>query len=494
MVFLYDMTIFAFISIDSPTSGSEHHNVPSLPTPNFGASFTRKLHPTEGENAMGAVASAVRIRHDLHARLLEARTRTDEIFRIVREEAIYDRPIAERHRIIFYLGHVETFDWNLLAQRAFGLRSFHPVFDQLFAFGIDPVGGGLPTDTPADWPERNEVENYKRRMRTELDFAIEHALERPAEGHPYLSTMLEVAIEHRLMHAETLAYMLHRLPGDRKTCRPELVAWKAPRAKSQMVEIPAGRATMGLRQEHGDEFGWDNEFAPHEMEVGEFAIEKFNVTNHDFLRFIEAGGYQDRSLWSEEAWTWKKKEGVEHPAFWSREGNLWMYRTMFDEIRLPQDWPVYVSHAEATAYAKWLGRELPTEAQFHRAAYGTPGGRKERSYPWGEEAPNELKGNFDFHSWDASPAGAHPEGASAFGVHDLVGNGWEWTRTKFAPFPDFAPMPFYPGYSANFFDDKHYVMKGGSPRTGACMLRRSFRNWFQPHYPYVYATFRCVED
>jgi formylglycine-generating enzyme required for sulfatase activity len=153
-----------------------------------------------------------------------------------------------------------------------------------------------------------------------------------------------------------------------------------------------------------------------------------------------------------------------------------------------------VSHAEATAYAKWPGRKLPTEAQFHRAAYGTPEGAPERSYPWGEEAPSESKGNFDFQSWDPSPAGAHPAGASAFGVQDLVGNGWEWTRTPFAPFAGFTRMPFYPGYSENFFDGKHYVMKGGSPRTAACMLRRSFRNWFQPHYPYVYATFRCVED
>ena len=167
---------------------------------------------------------------------------------------------------------------------------------------------------------------------------------------------------------------------------------------------------------------------------------------------------------------------------------------MFGEIRLPLEWPVYVSHAEATAYANWLGRKLPTEAQFHRAAYGTPEGTRERSYPWGEEAPGPSKGNFDFKSWDPLPVGAHPAGASVFGVHDLVGNGWEWTRTEFAPFPGFTTMPFYPGYSANFFDGKHYVMKGGSPRTAACMLRRSFRNWFQPHYPYVYATFRCVED
>jgi ergothioneine biosynthesis protein EgtB len=443
---------------------------------------------------MGATATVVRIRHDLHTRLLGARAQTDELFRIVREEAIYDRPIPERHRIIFYLGHVEAFDWNLLADRAFGLRSVRRTFDQLFAFGIDPVGGGLPNDAPSDWPERAEVEHYNRQLRKELDGAIERALARPAEGHPHLIPMLEVAIEHRLMHAETLAYMLHRLPSDRKVRGPIGIGSRTPRAKSQLLEIPGGKVTLGLERRTGNEFGWDNELDPHDVDVEEFAIESGNVTNRDFLRFVQAGGYENHSLWSEEAWDWKEKEGVEHPAFWKRDGNLWMYSAMFGEIRLPLDWPVYVSHAEATAYAKWLGRELPSEAQFHRAAYGTRESGNERSYPWGEDAPSARHGNFNFKQWDPSPAGAHPEGASAFGVHDLVGNGWEWTRTQFAPFPGFAPMPFYPGYSANFFDGKHYVMKGGSPRTASCMLRRSFRNWFQPHYPYVYATFRCVED
>src|SRR5437773_10948973 len=99
---------------------------------------------------MGALATAVRIRHDLHNRLLDARARTDEIFRVVREEAMYDRPIPERHLIIFYVGHVEAFDWNLLAQRAFGLRSCQHTCDQLCAFGVDPVDGGLRSVTAAD--------------------------------------------------------------------------------------------------------------------------------------------------------------------------------------------------------------------------------------------------------------------------------------------------------------------------------------------------------
>ena len=443
---------------------------------------------------MGAAATAVRIRHDLHTRLIQARQRTDDLFGIVREEAMYERPIAERHRVIFYLGHVEAFDWNLLAQRAFGLPPVQKTFDELFAFGIDPVGGGLPRDTPSDWPRREEVHRYNRKLRHELDGAIEESLAHPDEGHPQLISMLEVAIEHRLMHAETLAYMLHRLPSEKKVHGPIGLASGTRLVKSHLKEIPAGPVTLGLKRETGDEFGWDNELQAHEVDVAGFLMESGNVTNQEFLRFVQAGGYQNRGLWSAEAWEWKEKEGIEHPGFWKRDGNLWMYRAMFGEIRLPLDWPVYVSYAEASAYAKWLGRKLPTEAQFHRAAYGTREGKSERSYPWGESAPNARLGNFDFHQWDPSPSGAHPEGASAFGIHDLVGNGWEWTRTEFSAFPGFVPMPFYPGYSANFFDGKHYVMKGGSPRTAACMLRRSFRNWFQPHYPYVYATFRCVEE
>jgi gamma-glutamyl hercynylcysteine S-oxide synthase len=261
-----------------------------------------------------------------------------------------------------------------------------------------------------------------------------------------------------------------------------------------LIEIPAGPATLGLSRSNGDEFGWDNEFEAHVEFVPEFAIDNYNVTNRDFLLFMQSGGYENRSLWSDETWAWRKAENITHPTFWRRNGSLWLYRSMFGDFQLPLDWPVYVSHAEATAYANWLGRKLPSEEQFHRAAYGTSEESVERSYPWGDEAPGPRHGNFNFEHWDPCPVGAFPRGASAFGVHDIVGNGWEWTRTIFAPFPGFTAMSFYPGYSANFFDGKHYVMKGGSPRTAACMLRRSFRNWFQPQYPYVYATFRCVED
>ena len=165
---------------------------------------------------------------------------------------------------------------------------------------------------------------------------------------------------------------------------------------------------------------------------------------------------------------------------------------MFERFRLPLAWPVYVSHAEAAAYARWRDARLPTEAEYQRAAYGSPEG--ERRYPWGEDPPSTEHGVFDFSSYDPEPAGSHPAGRSAWGVDDLVGNGWEWTSTAFAPFPGFQPMASYPEYSADFFDGDHMVLKGASPVTAADLLRPTFRNWFRPRYPYVYATFRCVTE
>jgi formylglycine-generating enzyme required for sulfatase activity len=147
---------------------------------------------------------------------------------------------------------------------------------------------------------------------------------------------------------------------------------------------------------------------------------------------------------------------------------------MFGAVPLPTAWPVYVTHQEASAYAKWLGKQLPTEAQFHRAASGSSNGA----------------GNYDFRFWDPVPV----TDSSSEGIAQLLGNGWEWTSSVFHPFAGFEPFPFYPGYSANFFDGDHYVLKGASARTAACFLRRSFRNWFRPDYPYVYAAFRCVEN
>ena len=442
---------------------------------------------------MPAASQAVESRRALSMRMAAARKQTDRLFSMVGPDSMYERPIPERHRIIFYRGHLEAFDWNLLQPRLAGLNHFDPLFDQLFAFGIDPVDGGLPSDRAADWPAESQVERYCARIRTALDKALAGERSSIWAGEESPATLLNVAIEHRLMHAETLAYMLHQLSPERKSPPTQVPVPEAGPLETAMVEIPAGSATLGIARKDTASFGWDNEYEAQVVNVPAFTMDRYKVTNGQYLEFLRAGGYQERSLWAEPDWNWRTQQSVTHPVFWRAAQDGWRYRTMFDEIPLPLDWPVYVSHAEASAYARWANQRLPTEAEWQRASCGTPEGT-ERPFPWGADAPGPSHGYVDFERWDPAPVSAFPCGRSAFGVSGMLANGWEWTASVFEPFAGFRPFPFYEGYSANFFDGMHYVMKGGSTRTGQCMLRRSFRNWFQPHYQYVYAGFRCARS
>jgi iron(II)-dependent oxidoreductase len=400
-------------------------------------------------------------RERLVAEIAQARQHTDQLFEAIVPTALFERPIRERHRLIFYLGHLEAFDWNQVCRAGLDVPSFHPEFDRLFEFGIDPAVGSEPSDQPADWPSCQQVRAYNHRVRDAFD---EHA----AEASPDL---LAVALEHRLMHAETLAYLLHRLPFHLKR-GPDPSPKSGPAPENPLLDIPAGPATLGMLEGEGF-FGWDNEFAAHTVQVSEFRLSRYKVTNGEYLEFVQQGGPV--------------------PPFWIRRDAQWFLFCMFGETPLLLDRPVYATHEQACAYAAFRGLALPTEAQFHRAAFGTTGG-DERAFPWGYAKPETREGNFGFRAWDTVPVASTPGGDSAFGLAQMVGNGWEWTSTVFAPFEGFRTLPTYPGYSTNFFDGRHYVLKGGSPRTAFRLLRRSFRNWFRPDYPHVYASFRLAEN
>jgi iron(II)-dependent oxidoreductase len=366
------------------------------------------------------------------ARVERARRLSDRVFEQLRPEAWLDRPIPERNRLIFYLGHLEAFDWNLLGREATG-HALDAALDPLFAFGIDPPPGEPPQDQPGDWPALERVRGYVRAVRSRLDALLDH-LPAPAT---------DMAIEHRLMHVETLIYLLHALPYERRLVSPAPASAPRPAPEPRRVEIPAGTATLGAPL--GGGFGWDNEFDEHSVRVDAFEVDAHKVTNARYLEFVERGGGEPSPFWT------RAKEG-------------WRWRGYDAEIALPLDHPVYVTWEQADAFARWAGGALPTEPQFHRYAYGTTDGRES----------------------------AHPSRVTAFRVFQTVGNGWEWTRTPFAPFPGFATDPAYPGYSADFFDGRHYVLKGASPATDRELIRRSFRNWFRPHYRHAYTAFRVV--
>ena len=405
-----------------------------------------------------AEATTTKLMQELHA----ARAESDRLFSTLKSEALYQRPIAERHRVIFYAGHLDGFDSIQICREALGMKSPDAELDTLFQAGIDPDSAHLPSDTADDWPSLEQVKAYVDHCRRRVDENVDRVPEEIAY----------MALEHREMHLETLAYMFHNFPYELKRA-PMNTAYGSPHyaeSRNEWREIPEGEAVLGKPRD--GVFGWDNEYDEWRCKVPAFRIQRYSVTNGEFLTFV--------------------KDGAEMPHFWAQRGGSIYYRGMFEEIPLPLDWPVYVTNKQAAAYAHWLGKALPTEEEFHRAAYGTPWGEN-RAYPWGRAEPASKHGNFGLKSWDPDPVHATPAGDSAFGVSQLLGNGWQWTSTPFAPFPGFQPHEMYPGYSANFFDGEHYVLKGGSPRTATRLLRRSFRNWFRRDYPYVYATFRCVE-
>ncbi|HYS03641.1 MAG TPA: SUMF1/EgtB/PvdO family nonheme iron enzyme [Candidatus Dormibacteraeota bacterium] len=457
------------------------------------------LRPSLTEQARRPERSSSIERADLISWYRRNRERSRALFDLLTDEnARYGEPIPLRHPIVFYEGHVPAFSFNTLVKTALGGASIDPELESLFARGIDPPTDQEPARDPGSnrerWPGRTVVDRFAREADERVIDALTHAdIDRP--GHPLLdrSEAVLVILEHEAMHQETLHYMLHRLPWDQKRCpsgyRPRIGDASPSR---EWIEIPPGRATMGVDRASVS-FAWDNECPRYSEEVRAFAIERGNVTNAAFLDFVAAGGYQERRFWRPDDWNWVRQADLRHPLFWERRSEGWTWRGMFEPIPLPLAWPVYVSHAEAEAYARWRGVRLPTEAEFQRAAYGTPEG-DERPFPWGEAPADPRHGVFDFTGWDPAPTGSHPDGRSAWGVDDLVGNGWEWTSTPFAPFPGFRAMAAYPEYSADFFDGDHFVMKGASSATARELLRPSFRNWFRARYPYVYAKFRCVRD
>ena len=293
------------------------------------------------------------------------------------------------------------------------------------------------------------------------------------------------------MHAETLSYLLCRVPRGQIQAHPTpVIARTRPLPRNELISVPAGDATLGLSPPRTSPSPGGTTSTPSTASrCPRFACSATRVTNADYLRFIEAGAYAERAFWKEDDWAWRQAASIQLPTFWHRDasGSLF-WRGVSDEVPLPLAAPVYVSQAEALAYARWAKLELPTEAQWHRAV-------GDQLHPWGDAPPLPgHHGNFGFVADDPTDVDAHPAGDSALGVAGLVGNGWQWTKTVFAPFAGFEPLPFYPGYSANFFDGKHFVMKGASPATDVTFLRPSFRNWFQPHYPFVFATFRLVEN
>ncbi|VFA99643.1 Iron(II)-dependent oxidoreductase EgtB [Nocardia cyriacigeorgica] len=296
--------------------------------------------------------------------------------------------------------------------------------------------------------------------------------------------------QHEQQHDETML-ATHQL----RAGAPVLSAPSAPTgtaAVSGEVIIPAGQFTMGTST---DPWALDNERPAHLASVPGFAIDAAPVTNEQYLAFIADGGYDRPELWSKRGWDHRLEAGLVAPQFWERDpGGRWWRRVFGVMTPLRPHQPVvHVCWFEAEAYARWAGKRLPTETEWEKAARYDPESGRSRRYPWGEAEPDEAHANLGQRHLEPADVGAYPAGASATGVHQLIGDVWEWTASGFEPYPGFRAFP-YREYSEVFFGGDYRVLRGGSFGTDPVACRGTFRNWDHPIRRQIFAGFRLARD
>lgn len=256
------------------------------------------------------------------------------------------------------------------------------------------------------------------------------------------------------------------------------------------VLVPAGPFTLGV-DGHDEPWSLDNERPAHTVDLPAYRIARVPVSNAEWRRFIEAGGYDEPRWWSPRGWAHRRDAGLERPLFWSADGS----RRRFGHVEeIPPDEPVqHVSFHEAEAYAAWAGARLPTEQEWEKACAWDPELGRRRRWPWGDTEWSPALANLGGDARRPAPLGAYPAGASAYGVEQMIGDVWEWTSSAFEPWPGFSPM-LYADYSAPFFGGDFRVLRGGSWAVAGASIRPSFRNWDLPIRRQIFSGLRLAWD
>jgi ergothioneine biosynthesis protein EgtB len=391
----------------------------------------------------------------------------------------------------WHLGHIGVTESYWILQQCKGEPTLSPLYDSFFT----------PTDNPkpnrVNLPPRAEILGYLDLVRGRV-FSFLSALDLAAD-HPLLhrGKIFNMLLQHEEQHNETMLLILQllaatRMPPAPGPPTPTRGKDNSPRTRDDMVLVPRGPFLLGSDDAT---VTLDNERPQSLIDLPPFLIDRFPVTNGEFLRFVRAGGYHNPSWWTPEGWQWREQSRVEHPLYWRQTpGGEWTEIGLTPARLLPLDHPVSnVSWYEADAYARFAGKRLPTEAEWEKAAVWDPDRNRKLPYPWGEEQPDGHHCNFNATVGGTTAVGRYAEYQSPYGCADTLGNVWEWTSSWFRPYPGFAAYP-YEGYSVPYFDQQHRVLRGGSWATRRHVLRPSFRNWYHPWVREVFAGFRCAKD
>ncbi|HVW40183.1 MAG TPA: ergothioneine biosynthesis protein EgtB [Amycolatopsis sp.] len=426
---------------------------------------------------------------DLRDHAARALTRARERSGVL-TDAVDDADLVRQHSklmspLVWDLAHIGSQEELWLVRDVGGREPLRPDIDDLYDAFQHPRADrpALPLLGPA------EARAYVREVRAKAFDVLEKA---PLEGRRLTEAAFAFGMitQHEQQHDETMLATHQLRKGE-----PVLHAPPAPGRRGGAlpgeVYIPAGPFLMGTSVEP---WALDNERPAHEVAVDAFFLDTTPVTNGDYVRFLEAGGYDQRQWWSDAGWEYRTTHEITAPRFWRREPDGW-WRTRFgvDEPVPPGQPVLHVSFYEAQAYAAWAGKRLPTEAEWEKAARFDPATGESRRYPWGNDEPTPEHANLGQRHLSPAEAGAYPAGASAYGAHQLIGDVWEWTSTDFRGYPGFAPFP-YREYSEVFFGPEYKVLRGGSFGTDAAAIRGTFRNWDYPIRRQIFAGFRCARD
>ncbi|MDP8951341.1 MAG: ergothioneine biosynthesis protein EgtB [Actinomycetota bacterium] len=424
----------------------------------------------------------------LAAGLEEARARTRFLLQMVSEEDLMVQQDPIMSPLIWDYGHIGNYEELWLLQKAHDkVLSKRELYD-VYNASLHPREE-RPSLNLLNWHDADMYLDAVRRA------VLETLQEADFDGEDRLlkyGFVYNMIVQHEAQHNETMlqTLQLKRGEGYRPEPRVELPTGKAP--EREMVPVSSGEFVMGTDDRA---FALDNERNAHVVDLPDFLIDATPVTNEEYAKFVEDGGYEREELWNREGWEYIREAGTTAPKHWYQPEprSWWTRRFGFDEPLNLAAPVVHVSWYEADAYARWAGKRLPTEAEWEKAASWDPGTGTKRLYPWGDDEPTPERANLDQLAFSAAEVGAYPEGASAYGVLGMIGDVWEWTASDLYAYPGFEAFP-YREYSEVFFGPDYKVLCGGSWATRPAAIRNTFRNWDYPIRRQLFCGFRCAKD
>ena len=426
----------------------------------------------------------MRTTEELSAWVRDARHRTHDLVAGLDARQLRGPRLPIVNPLLWEIGHVAWFQERWVLRHAGGQPALRADADRLW--DSSAIAHDARWDLPL--PDLSETLDYM----ADVESRVRRLLE--ADPRPDVRYFTEYTVHHEDMHDEafaytrqTLGYPAPRYEGVGDAEAAAATAYGAGGAWPGDVEVPGGAFLLGATED--EPFVFDNEKWAHAVSLAPFRIARAPVTAEDFAAFVEDGGYEREDLWSRAGWRWRQDEGAAQPVYWRRADGGWERRDFDGWVELEPHHPVlHVSWFEAEAWCVWAGRRLPTEAEWEMAAASDGAGPGKRRFPWGEGTPIPTRAHLDGVASGVVDVAARPDGDSAWGCRQMLGNVWEWTASDFLPYPDFTPDA-YREYSEPWFGT-HKVLRGGAWVTRARLLRNTWRNFYTPDRRDVWAGFR----